>query len=135
MTAKTVVALVSVALTVGATGCLKFYDIGIETPIQAKLDVSSFQRVLILGFLGGGSKDVDPNTETVRLLRSQLRTKSDMRVIDSDVLSLVDEVDRRRIAAAAQEAGFRPCLRCRTPIQMGEIAKRKAWWCPSCQPR
>jgi hypothetical protein len=99
MTAKTVVALVSVALTVGATGCLKFYDIGIETPIQAKLDVSSFQRVLILGFLGGGSKDVDPNTETVRLLRSQLRTKSDMRVIDSDVLSLVDEVDRRRRAA------------------------------------
>ena len=29
----------------------------------------------------------------------------------------------------------RPCLRCRTPIRMGEIAARKAWWCPSCQPR
>jgi len=99
MTAKTVAALASLALTVGASGCLRFYDIGIETPIQAKLDVSSFQRVLILGFLGGGSKDVDPNTETVRLLRSQLRTKSDLKVIDSDVLSLVDEVDRRRRAA------------------------------------
>mgnify|MGYP000493822285 CR=1 FL=1 len=99
MTAKTVAALVSLALTVGASSCLRFYDIGIETPIQAKLDVSSFQRVLILGFLGGGSKDVDPNTETVRLLRSQLRTKSDLKVIDSDVVSLVDEVDRRRRAA------------------------------------
>ncbi len=99
MSAKTVAALVSLALTVGASSCLRFYDIGIETPIQAKLDVSSFQRVLILGFLGGGSKDVDPNSETVRLLRSQLRTKSDLRVIDSDVLSLVDEVDRRRRAS------------------------------------
>jgi hypothetical protein len=35
--------------------------------------VSSFQRVLILRFLSGGSKDVDANGETVRLLRSQLR--------------------------------------------------------------
>lgn len=99
MTAKTVAALVSLALSIGASSCLRFYDIGIETPIQAKLDVSSFQRVLILGFLAGGSKEVDPNTETVRLLRSQLRTKSDLKVIDSDVLSLVDEVDRRRRAA------------------------------------
>jgi hypothetical protein len=99
MNARTVAAIASLALTVGATGCLRFYDIGIETPIQAKLDVSSFQRVLILGFLAGGSKDVDPNTETVRLLRSQLRTKSDLKVIDSEVLSLVDEVDKRKRAA------------------------------------
>ena len=102
MTAKTAVALVSLALAAGASSCLRFYDIGIETPIQAKLDVSSFQRVLILGFLAGGSKDVDPNTETVRLLRSQLRTKSELKVIDSDVLSLVDEVDRRRRAAGEE---------------------------------
>ncbi|MBC7852991.1 MAG: hypothetical protein IAF94_06110, partial [Pirellulaceae bacterium] len=99
MSAKIAAALASLVLAVGASGCLRFYDIGIETPIQAKLDVSSFQRVLILGFLAGGSKDVDPNTETVRLLRSQLRTKSDLKVIDSDVLSLVDEVDKRRRAA------------------------------------
>jgi hypothetical protein len=99
MNARTVAAIASLALSVSATACLRFYDIGIETPIQAKLDVSSFQRVLILGFLAGGSKDVDPNTETVRLLRSQLRTKSDLKVIDSEVLSLVDEVDKRRKAA------------------------------------
>jgi hypothetical protein len=104
MSAKTAVAIVSLALTVGASSCLRFYDIGIETPIQAKLDVSSFQRVLILGFLAGGSKDVDPNTETVRLLRSQLRTKSDLKVVDSDVISLVDEVDKRRRAAGETPA-------------------------------
>lgn len=96
MSARTAVAIASLALTLGASSCLKFYDIGIETPIQAKLDVSSFQRVLILGFLSGGSKDVDTNSETVRLLRSQLRNRSDLRVIDSDVMNLVEEVDRRR---------------------------------------
>jgi hypothetical protein len=99
MTVRTAAAIASLALTLGASSCLKFYDIGIETPIQAKLDVSSFQRVLILGFLSGGSKEVDANSETVRLLRSQLRNRSDLRVVDSDVLNLVEEVDRRRGAA------------------------------------
>ena len=95
MTARTVAAIASLTLALGASSCLKFYDVGIETPIQAKLDVSSFQRVLVLGFLSGGSKDVDANSETVRLLRSQLRNRSDLRVVDSDVISLVDEVVRR----------------------------------------
>jgi hypothetical protein len=104
MNAKTVAAISSLVLAVGASSCLRFYDIGIETPIQAKLDVSSFQRVLIHGFLAGGSKDVDPNTETVRLLRSQLRSKSDLKVIDSDVVALVDEVDKRKKAAGETPA-------------------------------
>jgi len=98
MTARTVAAIASLTMALGASSCLKFYDVGIETPIQAKLDVSSFQRVLVLGFLSGGSKDVDANSETVRLLRSQLRNRSDLRVVDSDVISLVDEVDRRKRA-------------------------------------
>jgi len=99
MTVRTAAAIASLALTLGASSCLKFYDIGIETPIQAKLDVSSFQRVLVLGFISGGSRDVDANSETVRPLRSQLRNRSDLRVVDSDVLNLVEEVDRRRAAA------------------------------------
>jgi hypothetical protein len=99
MTVRTAAAIASLTLALGASSCLKFYDVGIETPIQAKLDVSSFQRVLVLGFLSGGSKDVDANSETVRLLRSQLRNRSDLRVVDSDVISLVDEVDRRKRAS------------------------------------
>ena len=56
MTARTAAAIASVALGLGASACMGFYEIPIETPIQAKLDVSSFQRVLIAGFLAGGSK-------------------------------------------------------------------------------
>ena len=96
MIARTGAAIVSLALAISAIACMGFYEIPIETPIQAKLDVSAFQRVLIVGFLAGGSKSVDPNTETARLLRSQLRTKSDLKVVDADVRSLVDEVDKRR---------------------------------------
>jgi hypothetical protein len=46
--------------------------------------------VLVAGFVAGGSEDVDANQETVRLLRSQLRTKSSLKVIDADILPLFD---------------------------------------------
>jgi hypothetical protein len=46
--------------------------------------------VLVAGFIAGGTDDVDGNLETTRLLRSQLRTKSELRVIDTDVLPLME---------------------------------------------
>src|SRR3954469_11361587 len=82
--------LLSLGLLLGAAGCASFYEIPIETPIAAKLDVSAFQRVFIAGFLAGGTEDVDGNVETVRLLRSQLRMKSNLRVVDADALPLMD---------------------------------------------
>jgi hypothetical protein len=85
-TSRTVVSLAAVAVT----ACTSFYEIPIETPIKAKLDVGAFQRVLVAGFLAGGTDDVDGNLETTRLLRSQLRTKSELRVIDADVLPLME---------------------------------------------
>ena len=88
----------SVALAAVAVCCAAFalacgpdyYEIPIETPIQPKMDVTPFQRVLVVGFVAGGSEDVDANQETVRLLRSQLRTKSSLKVIDADILQLID---------------------------------------------
>jgi hypothetical protein len=88
----------SLALAAFAACCAAFalacgpdtYEIPIETPIQPKMDVTPFQRVLVVGFVAGGSEDVDANQETVRLLRSQLRTKSSLKVIDADILQLID---------------------------------------------
>ncbi|MFN7917254.1 MAG: hypothetical protein U0Q55_18060 [Vicinamibacterales bacterium] len=89
------------------------YEIPIETPIQPKLDVTPFQRILIAGFVTGGTEDVDTNQETVRLLRSQLRAKSGLRIIDADVMPLVEiaqeqnrssaEPPTQEVAAAPQE--------------------------------
>lgn len=94
MTARVALPIVSVVLAVGlATGCgVSFYEVPIETPLQAKLDVSAFSRVLVAGFVAGGSDDVETNIETVRLLRSQLRTRSKLRVIEADVLPLAEIV-------------------------------------------
>jgi hypothetical protein len=100
MTGRVAAAASLLALTVSA--CTNFYEVPIETPIQPKMDVSAFQRVLIAGFLAGGSEDVDANLETVRLLRSQLRTKSGLRVIDADVLPLLElAIEQRNEAPEA----------------------------------
>ncbi len=110
MTGRISLKLLSGILAVGMAGCASFYEIPIETPIAAKLDVSAFQRVFIAGFLAGGTDDVDGNLETVRLLRSQLRMKSNLRVIDADVLPLMTDAANSRpqgqaagLAAEARE--------------------------------
>jgi hypothetical protein len=97
MTARSAAAVASLVLC-GSLACTNFYEIPIETPIQPKMDVSAFQRVLIAGFIGGGTEDVDANLETVRLLRSQLRSKSSLRVIEAEALPLT------QLAAKAQGA-------------------------------
>ena len=84
---KTVGSL-SLALVAAFAACTSYTEIPIETPIQPKMDVSPFTRVLVAGFIGGGTEDVDANLETVRLLRSQLRSKSSLRVIEADALAL-----------------------------------------------
>jgi len=101
MTARTAAAAASLALALTLVACTNFYEVPIETPIQPKMDVSAFQRVLIAGFLAGGSEDVDANLETVRLLRSQLRSKSSLRVIDADVLPLIELANQQRERTAA----------------------------------
>lgn len=88
--ARRSVAAGCVALLALSAACTSYTEIPIETPIQPKLDVTPFQRVFIAGFIAGANEDVDANMETVRLLRSQLRNKGIMRVIDADTLPLME---------------------------------------------
>ncbi len=90
--------LVSLALLVAVSSCTNFYEVPVETPLQPKLDVSRFQRILVAGFITGGTHDVDTNLETARLLRSQLRNNSSLDVVDAEVIELLD--------VAAQQADF-----------------------------
>ena len=98
MTAFKVIA--SLTLIVAVSGCTNLYEIPVETPLEPKLDVSGFQRILIAGFVVGGTDDVDANLETARLLKSQLRNNSDLEVIDAEVIEL--------LAAAEEQADFVP---------------------------
>jgi hypothetical protein len=100
-----VVVLAACAAATVACG-VTYFEIPIETPIHPKLDVSAFQRVLIAGFVAGGTDDVDANQETVRLLRSQLRTKSSLRVIDADAMPLIEIAqDQNKAASQVDESG------------------------------
>jgi hypothetical protein len=101
-------ALSSAVVALVLAGCTSMYEIPIETPIQPKMDVTPFQRVLIAGFIAGGSEDVDANLETVRLLRSQLRAKSPLRVIEADVLPLVDVAREQNAGAPPAEDAAAP---------------------------
>ncbi len=96
---KTVVSL-ALALVGALAGCTSYFEVPIETPIQPKLDIAGFQRVLVAGFVAGGDDEVDANLETVRLLRSQLRQKGSLRVIEAEALPLTD--------IAAQQNGGPP---------------------------
>jgi len=91
--------LASAALVLAASACTTMFEVPVETPIKPKLDVTAFSRVLVAGFVAGGTEDVDANLETVRLLRNQLKNKSSLKVIDADVLPLRD------VAAKSQPAG------------------------------
>ncbi|MDH4063272.1 MAG: hypothetical protein OEW19_02655 [Acidobacteriota bacterium] len=106
---KTAVASLSVVLAgllAGCGGSGGYLEIPIETPIAPKLDVSPFQRVYVAGFLAGASEDVDANMETVRLLRSQLRNKNILPVVDADTVALAERAmeDVEPAAGAAAPA-------------------------------
>jgi hypothetical protein len=96
---KTVASLL-LALVGALAGCTSYFEIPVETPIQPKLDIAGFQRVLVAGFVAGGDEEVDANLETVRLLRSQLRQKGSLRVIEAEALPLTE--------IAAQQGGIPP---------------------------
>jgi hypothetical protein len=100
--------LVSVAAALGAAGCISFLEVAVETPIKPKLDASRFSRVFVAGFISGGSEDVDTNLETVRLLRSQLKNKSSLRVIEADVLPVTDVAMKAAGEQAPPPAGAAP---------------------------
>lgn len=107
--------IASVAMLLVVSACTNFYEIPVETPLQPKIDVSGFQRILIAGFVAGGTDEVDTNLETARLLRSQLRTSADLEVIDAEVIELIavaeeqaDFVLPREASAALEEAAGDP---------------------------
>ena len=83
-------ALGAAVLSATVVSCTSYYEVPIEVPISAKLDVSDFNRVLVASFVTQTTEDLDLDQETVRLLRNQLRTRSLLRVIEAEVPPLGD---------------------------------------------
>jgi len=73
-----------------ATACTSYYEVPIEVPIAAKLNVEKYNRILVAGFVTQTNENIDLDAETVRLLRNQLRTRSKLQVLDADIEPLGD---------------------------------------------
>jgi hypothetical protein len=90
-------ALIAAALIAPLAACASFVEVPVETPLQSKLDVSAFRRVLIAGFVSDpGEADVDLSPETVRLLQNQLRSHTKMQILEPDRPPLQDALDKLR---------------------------------------
>ena len=81
---------VGVLMLAAASGCTSYYEVPIEVPIDAKLDVTEYNRILVATFTTQTNERLDLDSETVRLLRNQLRMRSNLQVLDADVEPLGD---------------------------------------------
>ncbi|MGD8897023.1 MAG: hypothetical protein PVJ73_13380, partial [Acidobacteriota bacterium] len=89
---------------VSAAGCSSFVEVPVETPLQSKLDVSRFRRILIAGFVTDlRAADVDLSAETSRLLQNQLRSNTRIQVLEPDQPPLQIALDN--ILARLDEEG------------------------------
>jgi hypothetical protein len=88
-------ALSALAAALLAAGCSTFVEVPVETPLQSKIDVSSFRRVLVAGFATDlGENDVELGAETTRLLQNQLRSSTKLQVLEPDRPPLHDALER-----------------------------------------
>ena len=86
MTARGLVVLAAaLAGSFQIAGCSSMVEVPVDTPLQSKLDVSGFRRILIAGFVTDlEDSDVDLSAETSRLLQNQLRSNTQLQVIEPD---------------------------------------------------
>jgi hypothetical protein len=76
-------------------GCATVVEVPVETPVQSKIDVSRFRRVLVAGFVTDlAENDVELGSETSRLLQNQLRSNSRLQVLEPDHPPLQDALEQ-----------------------------------------
>ncbi len=71
-----------------------YYEVPIEVPIAAKLDIAEYNRILIAGFTTHTTENLDLDSETIRLLKNQLRMRSSLQVVDAELEPLGDFSER-----------------------------------------
>lgn len=73
------------ALALLATSCATVVEVPVETPLQSKIDVSRFRRVLVAGFATDLEEaDVELGSETTRLIQNQLRSSTKLQILEPD---------------------------------------------------
>jgi hypothetical protein len=84
----------ALALALAAAGCATVVEVPVETPLQSKIDVTNFRRVLVAGFVTELDEgDIELGSETTRLLQNQLRANTRLQVLEPDRPPLHDAVE------------------------------------------
>lgn len=93
------------AAALAFSGCAvgPYVEVPIEIPIEAKLDLSDYGRVLVGSFVTQCNENLDLDAETSRLLRNQLRLNSRLAVIEAEVEPLGDFSDAALEASGLAE--------------------------------
>ena len=87
-------AALAVLLAAAASSCATVVEVPVETPLQSKIDVSNFRRVLVAGFVTELDEgDIELGSETTRLLQNQLRSNTRLQVLEPDRPPLHDAVE------------------------------------------
>lgn len=77
-----------------SAACASFVEVPVETPLQSKIDVGRFRRVLVAGFVTDLAEgEMDIGSETTRLLQNQLRSNTKMQVLEPDRPPLQDALE------------------------------------------
>ena len=91
---RRLVETLSILLLVGVfVSCAASRQSSIVVPVDPAPEASSFNRVLVAGFATQTDEDLDLGSETVQIVRDQLRARTDRVVLDAEVTSLCDRMD------------------------------------------
>src|SRR5213592_1868083 len=87
-------------------GCASVSNVRVLQPPTPSVNVSAFNGVWIAGFVTSANRDIDLNVETVRLLRNQLKSRTLLRVVDAEPMTIDGESmlqDEERWRSLAEE--------------------------------
>jgi hypothetical protein len=77
-----------------ASACATVVEVPVETPLQSKIDVTRFRRVLVAGFVSDlEDADVELGSETTRLIQNQLRSNTRLQILEPDRPPLQEAVE------------------------------------------
>ncbi len=110
------------------SSCTGYVEVPVQVPLQSKIDVRAFRRVLVAGFVGElTAGDVDVASETARLLQNQLRSNSKLQVLEPDRPPLYDALDQIK-QSLGEEGHYTKEDREQYDLRAGQALQDAAFW-------
>jgi hypothetical protein len=82
-------------LLVASTALAGPVEVAIQVPVKPRIDMNRFDSVLVMGFLVGSTEieKFDLNEETVKFLRTELKSRSSVKTLDPGEVPVLEKDD------------------------------------------